>query len=57
MQLAPEHIAALEIQGRMTALRKRSFGIHMTAEERAALAPLDEAAQAWIHRRTGGHSN
>ena len=57
MQLAPEHIDALEAAGRMTPLRKRSFGLEMTAQEQAELAAMDDAAQAWIHRRTGGHSN
>lgn len=43
--------------GQMTALRKVTFGLELSDDEAMELRPAVEAAEAWISRRTGGHSN
>jgi hypothetical protein len=50
-------LEALEVEGLMSARRKAAFGLELQPEEAAKLRPEREAAERWIARRTGGHSN
>lgn len=57
MQIPQHHIEALCHEGTWTARRKAAFGLELTAEEAAEVAPAREAAARWIRRQTGGYSN
>lgn len=51
------HLAALEREGRMAPHRKAAFGLELTEEEQAVVAPELEAAQRYVRRWTGGNAN
>jgi hypothetical protein len=57
MAIPEMHRAVMEREGSMTPWRKAAFGMEMTAEELALVAPDWERAERWIQERTGGHSN
>ena len=57
MDVPAEHLALLEREGTLTPQRKAALGLELTDAEAAAVAPAREAAERWVRRRTGGHSN
>ena len=57
MDVPAEHLELLERQGTLPPQCKEALGLPLTAAEVAAVAPEREAAERWIRRRTGGHSN